>query len=389
MPRSAPDPPSDDVPDELEQAGWPEDVDRSPPTPGSSARQLGGGPSWIADTSFARWQANPPRIVNQATPPSPPPDFVRAAVENNAKVVQQVLDDVGGEMLHDPALTGQVEEIKNARKALASTKTLHRTVRSAAAEAVTLIAPPAGTPPADDPRRPAATREIITMGGVEISERQRHPADRIKDKRAAGFIKTEMQVRIGGTTSFAAAYDPEIRTALEQMTAAGLSAADIRQAVFKLLANRPPGPAFADKPAMAQHIAAIARVMFSVEGARNPAALSTSYMAWALADQPGITWHDVVIKLNPMHVKYASKFAERARALLGPDVAYQARKLLNNQSARGHRDVVIRYIRMLIDTGQLAATDAAQVEGFIVNELSAHLRARLRPLLIDDWREDG
>jgi hypothetical protein len=75
----------------------------------------------------------------------------------------------------------------------------------------------------------------------------------------------------------------------------------MQKAFFELvLRQRPSDPFFGGNPEAAATMAAIARLMPTVEGARHPAGAITNLVAWELADFPDATWRDVVSDTNMM-----------------------------------------------------------------------------------------
>ncbi|MFD7900067.1 hypothetical protein [Streptomyces sp. NPDC059743] len=148
-------------------------------------------------------------------------------------------------------------------------------------------------------RRTARTDDVIEMAaGLEVSERQTRSS-------LPGHIKTH-----GLGTGHYVLPPPKpgdtrkrraIVTILDALTAAGYTRLQIQQSVAEISQGAyPSDPEIAQNAEAARQLAALTRLMFAVEGGRNPVALATSTMAWESLHVPGTTWRDVVLERNPM-----------------------------------------------------------------------------------------
>ena len=319
---------------------------------------------------------------------NPEANIITNAVDAQGSLVSRLLREVGEQILTDPAVRAEVEKIRLEREAqLAQGRgpaadPITRTAQSPAAEAGALREP---LPGEADPRRPGNpyTYEQIDTGGVPVTERQGGPKGK---PGPAGNVFVAMTVEIEGKLHRSAHYNPEVMAALQQMEASGISRPEIQSGIFNLLGNRPPGPAFDANPAAKAQIAAITRLMFVVEPAREPAAFATSFMGTTMAGDTGMPIEEMATAANPMHVEKAGKKSRDATRRLAAEQAGKPTPrgrtgLDAHLMLMAERDVVIGYLDHLVSTKQLTFDSQQAVERWLQTEFRKHLLERLRALL--------
>jgi hypothetical protein len=309
---------------------------------------------------------------------NPTANVIRGAVDMAGMDVSRILRSIGEELMGDPAVRAEVDKIREAREsqreagAGTAAQPITRPAQSPVAEAAALRAPGEGEA---DPRRRRRETEQIEMGGQEVTEEQTRTS-------APGHIHTKMSVTIDGKQHTAARYLPEVQAALGQMEAAGIPRAEIQSGIFNLLANRPPGGAFATNPEAAAQLASITRLMFAVEGGRNPAALATSFMGASMIGHEGMPIEDLATAANPMHVERAGAQSRTAAAKLeggtpGGRGGMQAQLML-----MAERDVVIAYLENLVRTKELTFDSQHAVEQWLRERFRDHLLERMRAAMV-------
>lgn len=304
---------------------------------------------------------------------NPTANVITNAVDMLGRDVSTMLRSIGEELMNDEAVTAEVAKIREARE----------TQRAAGAgSAAVPITRPAQSPVAEaaalrdeSTRRRRRETERIEMGGEEVTEEQSRTS-------APGHIHTKMSVTIDGKKHTAARYTPEVQAALTQMEEAGIARADIQAGIFNLLGNRPPGPAFAAHPEAAARLAAITRLMFAVEGGRNPAALATSFMGASMVGDAGMPIEDLATAANPMHVERAGAKSRTAAARLegkqrGGRGGMEAQLML-----MAERDVVIAYLENLVRSKELTFDSQHAVELFLREKFRDHLLERMRGAML-------
>ncbi|HEY2999058.1 MAG TPA: hypothetical protein VGJ43_10835, partial [Acidimicrobiales bacterium] len=311
---------------------------------------------------------------------NPTANIITNAVDLVGHDISRILRQVGEELLSDPAVRAEVETIRQTREAQVQAgggtrdQPITRPAQSPAAEAAALRPPPEGSA---DPRRARQQHEQIEMGGQQVSEQQSYSP-------APGHIKTSMSVTIDGRLSNHARYTPEVQAALSQMEGAGISRSQVQEGIFNLLANRPPGPAFAANPTAAAQLASITRLMFVVEPARNPAAFATSFMGATMAGDAAMPIEDMATAANPMHARGAAARARTGAANLEAEAEARVggkRGLDAELMLLAERDVVIGYLENLVRSKELSFDSQHAVERWLREQFRDHLLQRLRAAL--------
>jgi hypothetical protein len=299
---------------------------------------------------------------------------VKAQVNPVADVVRNVftpqqlhalLHRIGEAIKKRPDVQAKVQRIADAR-ARGEGKDKDGTPRqaeSAATEAAALSAKDGSKESVV--QQPRLKPEYIQMGDQKVTQQQMfHPGP--------GAVKVH-----GVGTGH---YDPAVIDALQEMERAGLKPEVIRQGVYNLLQNKPVGPEFAGHAKAAGQVAAISRLMFVVEGARDSSAFATSFMAWETAGKNGTPLKDVVSTLNPMSPSGAVPTARNTRVpreTLGDTERVNVDAMLESTMLN-----VIRYLETLMKAEQPMFTNDAECEVFCREKLEQHLMAKLEALLL-------
>jgi hypothetical protein len=294
-----------------------------------------------------------------------PESVVASAVRKVGAELHKMLVQVGEELMSDPDIDAQVRQIQADRAAGLGVQTPSSgypaqsgTVRpgqSPAAEAAALKP--------DDPLRRGWPQEQVGIAPGAVVKEQHGPYP-------PGQAKV---TNIEGSGH----YDPDVAKALQDMRDSGLSAQDIRTGLYDILQGRKPSPSGFTSDQVTQ-LGGVARLMFTVEGGRHAGAFSTSFMAWELATEKGVTMKEVVQDLNPMSPGGATGDARASRVDPGDRTAAQEAGAVLHMDRE--KAVVIRYLEMLNADGVLFDTEDKAIE-WIKTKFKEHLLARLRKLV--------
>lgn len=172
------------------------------------------------------------------------------------------------------------------------------------------------------------------------------------------------------------------------MEAAGISRSQIRDGMFNLLQDKPPGPGFDQNSDARGQLAAITRLLFVVEPARNASSAATSMMAISSAGDDQTTMAEAVTTNNPMHHKGAGQKGRSGYSVLEGEHVPEATRLEGTQWQLAERETVVVYLEGLLRTKQLTFTTPWEVERYLREEFRAHLLKRLRALMIGTPADD-
>ncbi|MFJ2877432.1 hypothetical protein ACIPJN_08850 [Streptomyces sp. NPDC086796] len=211
-------------------------------------------------------------------------------------------------------------------------------------------------------RRSPHTDDLIEVApGLEVKERQTYSS-------APGHIKT-YGLGVGH-------YDPAVIKILNELSRKGYTTPQIQQAVAELSQGLRPSNAqiSRDHEASAQ-LAALVRLMFAVEGGRNPIALATSTMTWESAHLPDTTWKDVVINYNPMAPKGINA---TVRASLVPESERSvAVQLKVDRMLKNEMDTTIRWVKSLMTGDNPLFESEHECKTFVESKMESHLKSRI------------
>nr|BFD89337.1 hypothetical protein KitaXyl93_06970 [Kitasatospora sp. Xyl93] len=284
---------------------------------------LGAMRAWYRLTRLSTREDGPlTAITAELNPEKDVRDHIPAAedlVRKNEPALMRILEQLGEKLIDAPDVVARADVLNEEQRAYqerrSASKKPSQETRPARAGLVEARAIRGGNRP------PGHERIIMASGGgVEIGVSEQQQAIRSGDRAGEtppGLIKVLSGLGSGhyvkaGPASKAAAADKLAE--IEDMIAhslgkEGVSAADrsaqarqrMQRAFFDLVQQRiPQDEFFRSNPKAAETMAAAARLMPTVEGARYPAAAMTNIAAWQLANFPGATWQDVVSNTNTM-----------------------------------------------------------------------------------------
>ena len=303
-----------------------------------------------------------PQVVAVVNPRS----IVARAVDKTKEGLPKLLDQIGKQLMKEAEIRGEMERIKAARRARHGEPGRRlRTAESPAAEAARLRGEGGGR------QRPEGTTERLEVApGAVVSEAQSYSP-------APGHIHVH---GIGGSGR----YDPHVVTALGEMEQAGLSKAELRDAMFAIMGRQRPAShaAFTGVEGAERYarLAAITRLVGTVEPARHPGALATTFMGWSvLGEDPRVKPGHVVTDLNPMSPEGAGEKARRS--LL--DREGRAQSVLDD--ADEHIEYVARattkYLEMRLRADPKLFKSEADVIAFIKTKLKDEIIKALRKIM--------
>jgi hypothetical protein len=171
-------------------------------------------------------------------------------------------------------------------------------------------------------------------------------------------------------------YDPAVLTILDTLSAKGYTPRQIQQSVMEIAqGRRPSDPAIAQDRQAASPLAALARLMFAVEGGRNPIALATSTMAWESIHVPKTTWRDVVITRNPMAPPGINA---TVRASLIPESERTAAMQAQVDRMLQHElDATIRWVQSLMTGEKPLFQTEHECKIFVESKMEDYLKSRI------------
>ncbi|MFJ2627206.1 hypothetical protein ACIO6T_28275 [Streptomyces sp. NPDC087532] len=211
-------------------------------------------------------------------------------------------------------------------------------------------------------RRNPHTDDLIEVApGLEVKERQTYSS-------GPGHIKT-YGLGVGH-------YDPAVIKILNELSRKGYTTPQIQQAVAEIAQGlRPSNARISSDPEAAARLAALVRLMFAVEGGRNPIALATSTMTWESAHLPNTTWKDVVINYNPMAPKGINA---TVRASLVPESERSAAVQLNvDRMLKNEMDSTIRWVQSLMTGDNPLFESEHECKIFVESKMESHLKSRI------------
>ncbi|MFE7525833.1 DUF4157 domain-containing protein [Kitasatospora sp. NPDC057542] len=284
---------------------------------------LRGMRAWYRLTGLSAREDGPlTAITAELNPEKDVRDHIPAAedlVRKNEPALMRILEQLGEKLINAPEVVAQAgvlnEEQRAYQERRSASDTPSQETRPARAGLVEARAIHGGNRP------PGHERIIMASGGgMEIGVSEQQGAIRSGDRAGEtppGLVKVLSGLGSGhyvkaGPASKDAAADKlaEIEDMLaHSLGKEGVSAADrstqarqrMQRAFFDLVQRRlPQDEFFRSNPKAAETMAAAARLMPTVEGARYPAAAMTNIAAWQLANFPEATWQDVVSNTNTM-----------------------------------------------------------------------------------------
>ncbi|MGY3057884.1 cell division protein FtsB [Streptomyces sp. TE3672] len=210
-------------------------------------------------------------------------------------------------------------------------------------------------------RRPHTDDLIEVAPGLEVKERQTYSS-------APGHIKT-YGLGVGH-------YDPSVIKILNELTKKGYTTPQIQQAVAEISQGLKPSNArISSNPEAAAQLAALVRLMFAVEGGRNPIALATSTMTWESAHLPNTTWKDVVINYNPMA---PGGINATVRASLVPESERSAAVQLKvDRMLENEMETTIRWVKSLMTGDNPLFESEHECKVFVESKMESHLKSRI------------
>ncbi|MER6499118.1 hypothetical protein ABT218_06880 [Streptomyces sp. NPDC001455] len=288
--------------------------------------------------------------------------ITRPDIINDAKKIQEDRLKAKQKQEEERVKTQELREEKAAAHAAATGKETKvedvplpsRTGKSQAAEALAIHD--------QTLRRRAHTDDVIEVTpGLEVKERQTYSP-------APGHIKT-YGLGVGH-------YDPAVINILDGLSKKGYTTPQIQKAVTEIAQGSPPSYArFSRDPAAAAQLAALVRLMFAVEGGRNPIALATSTMTWESAHLPDTNWKDVVINYNPMAPKginatvRASLVPESERS---PAMQLKVERMLKNEM-----ETTVRWVESLMSGDNPLFETEHECKIFVESRMESHLKSRI------------
>ncbi|MFJ2271176.1 hypothetical protein ACIQWV_11340 [Streptomyces sp. NPDC098085] len=210
-------------------------------------------------------------------------------------------------------------------------------------------------------RRPHTDDLIEVAPGLEVKERQTYSS-------GPGHIKT-YGLGVGH-------YDPAVIKILNELSGKGYATPQIQQAVAEIAQGlRPSNARISSDPQAAAQLAALVRLMFAVEGGRNPIALATSTMTWESAHLPNTTWKDVVINYNPMAPQGINA---TVRAALVPESERSAAVQLKvDRMLKNEMDTTVRWVKSLMTGDNPLFESEHECKIFVESKMESHLKSRI------------
>lgn len=344
-------------------------------------RLLASGVSSLRLKAQLLWWRVRYRLTSLSVTPGPPLVITatvnpKVDVAHAVKVVggelHRILNEVGEELTADAAVRGEVEQINRERlagKGVVDPSTGRapagpRAVQSPAAEAASIAGMHGG-----QPRSKGQREELEMMPGVGVRERQSYSS-------APGHIETSFGEGRHGK------YRHDIQQMLRELRRAGMSDADLRDAMFTAMGRRrPEHPAFSGPGGEGRlaTLGAVTRLVTHVEPGRHPGAQATTLMGWSLLGHGDVTSAEVITRYNPMSPGGAGAEARASRLPEG------ARRRGEQLDARRHLKREIRvttaYIKMLMRTEQVVFASTADCVRWIREKFKDHLLQRLRSVM--------
>ncbi|MFC9603422.1 hypothetical protein ACFTTN_08155 [Streptomyces niveus] len=211
-------------------------------------------------------------------------------------------------------------------------------------------------------RDPKTADYVEVVPGVEVKENQTYSS-------MPGHIKTFGLGRGGH-------YDPFVINILDGLSKKGYTTPELQQAVAEVAQGlRPSNQAISSDPKAIAQLASVVRLMFAVEGGRNPIALATSTMTWESAHLPNTTWEDVVVKYNPMAPRGIN---EIVRASLVPAserpaaLQVKVQRMLQNEM-----DTTVRWVKTLMTGDNPLFESEHECRIFVESKMESYLKSRI------------
>ncbi|MFE1364773.1 hypothetical protein ACFW84_11080 [Streptomyces anulatus] len=280
-----------------------------------------------------------------------------------------MLANVGNELISRPEIVADAKKIQKDR--IAAKKQRERDAQSAKAEVkdVPLPARPGQSQAAEalaihdqSLRRPPHTNDMINMApGINVSERQTWSS-------TPGHIKT---YGLGKGH-----YDPAVIELLDRLSKKGYTNRQIQQTIMDVSQGRNPSDdqISHDQQAVAQ-ISALARLMFAVEGGRNPIALATSTMTWESSHLPETKWSDVVVNYNPMAP--AGINAVVRASLLPQSERTAALQIKVDRMLKNELKTTIRWVESLMTGDNPLFQSEHECKIFVETKMESYLKSRI------------
>ncbi|MEI7034381.1 hypothetical protein [Streptomyces pratensis] len=283
--------------------------------------------------------------------------------------LHDMLTNIGNEMINRPDVIADAKKIQQDRLAAKQQREQDAASAGAPTKAAPLQARPGQSQAAEaraiheqSLRRPRQTDDLLTMApGLNVLERQTWSS-------APGHIKTHGLGK--------GHYDPAIIDILDGLSKKGYTNQHIRQALAEISqGNSPSNTEISNDHGASAHLAALARLMFAVEGGRNPTALATSTMTWDSSDLPGTTWRDVVVNYNPMSPQGVNAVV---RASLIPETERSAAlKVKVDRMLQNELNTTIRWIKSLMTGDSPLFQTEHECKVFVDTQMEAHLKSRV------------
>jgi hypothetical protein len=171
-------------------------------------------------------------------------------------------------------------------------------------------------------------------------------------------------------------YDPAVIQILNDLSAKNYSHEQIRMAIMDVSqGRRPTDPKIATDREAAAQIAALARLMFAVEGGRNPIALATSTMSWESVHIPETTWKDVVVTYNPMAP--AGINATVRSSLLPQSEIAPAERVKVERMLQHELETTVRWVKgLMVGENPMFQTER-ECKDFVETKMEHYLKSRI------------
>ncbi|MFJ9686950.1 hypothetical protein ACIRRX_14895 [Streptomyces bacillaris] len=280
-----------------------------------------------------------------------------------------MLAGIGNELISRPEIVAEAKKIQKdrseakrqrenaAHSANAEVKDVRlpaRTGRSQAAEALAIHN--------QSLRRPARTNDVITMApGINVSESQTWSP-------APGHIKTHGLGK--------GHYDPAVINLLNRLSEKGYTNRQIQQTITDVSQGKMPSDnQISNDYEAAAQISALARLMFAVEGGRNPIALATSTMTWESSHLPETKWSDVVVNYNPMSPQGINAVVRAS--LLPRSERTAALQVKVDRMLKNELDTTIRWVKSLMTGENPLFQSEHECKIFVETKMEAYLKSRI------------
>jgi hypothetical protein len=273
--------------------------------------------------------------------------------------LSRMIREVAKEILEEKEVQIQLEQIVEDREKGYGTPEHPRVERGGAAEAQSII---------KETRRPGQAESILMGGQWGVAERQ------TRSRRPGHILVEEL-----GTY-------PEIAGQLTELKAAGLSNADIADAVLALGRGEHPGGIFEQRPELGQKAAEVTRLMFQVEAGRSPSALVTSPMAIETIAGSGGDIEAGVTELHPMSPEGAVAAGRGVGQIVGVPVPTTVKSISTaakrERMMEMERKAAEAYVYTLIMAQKPLYQTGDQWERFIKHHFRDYLKNMARPFAL-------